>query len=239
MEIIFGSAIALGLLGSMHCIGMCGPIALALPIGGYTASGKWLGSILYNFGRAFTYAIIGALFGLIGQSFSLAGWQQYLSILLGTLLVVSVLLPKKQLQKFKITSRMHTAVIFLKSKMGRLIKKKSYSSLFTLGLLNGLLPCGLVYVAVAAALATGNVIEGSVFMFLFGLGTIPAMLSMMFLGNVISINFRAKIKQAFPVIMIFMGLLFILRGMNLGIPYISPQVAQEDCTIVTCCKKIK
>ena len=234
---IFWTAIALGFLGSFHCVGMCGPIALALPLNQNSILTKISGVLLYNLGRMFTYALFGGLFGLVGQSFVIAGYQQALSITLGVAILIMVLLPNQLANRFRITANIYSFIGKIKQQLGILFKKKSYPSLFFIGTLNGLLPCGLVYLGIAGAIATGSSLQGSVFMAVFGLGTFPAMIVLSLLGNSISINFRSKIRKAMPVFIVGMALLLILRGMNLGIPYVSPQMSATKPECHKCCHK--
>ncbi|MGZ4043606.1 MAG: sulfite exporter TauE/SafE family protein, partial [Bacteroidia bacterium] len=96
------AAISLGLLGSFHCIGMCGPIALALPVHQATVFRKVVAILLYNSGRIITYSLLGLLFGIIGQGFAVFGLQQVLSVSLGTLILLSIILPKKFVSRFSV-----------------------------------------------------------------------------------------------------------------------------------------
>ena len=222
------SAFLIGLFGSFHCIGMCGPIALALPIQQDDRLALVSGRVLYNVGRAITYAFIGLVFGLLGQSLSLAGFQQSISIIAGVLILLMVLLPSKYSQKLYLLKPAYGFTNFLKKKFGILLKRKSIASIFFIGLLNGFLPCGLVYIAVAGALASGGFFEGAAYMFIFGIGTLPIMLAVSLAGNFISLNVRKRVNKLIPAFMIVLACLFILRGMNLGIPYISPQLQQTE-----------
>lgn len=230
-------ALTLGFLGSFHCVGMCGPIALALPLNRSSFFSKFFGALLYNFGRALTYALMGGLFGLIGQSLVLAGYQKALSITLGVAILLMVLLPSSVVTRFRITSFIYSYIGTVKQKLAILFQRSSYSSLFFIGTLNGLLPCGLVYLGIAGAIATGNSLQGSFFMFLFGLGTIPAMLSLTLLSSSISLNFRNKIRKAVPIFVVLMAVLLILRGLNLGIPYVSPVMSSTVPECSKCCHK--
>ena len=224
------SAFLIGLFGSFHCIGMCGPIALALPIQNNNRLNLIVGRLLYNIGRAITYAAIGLVFGLVGQSLSLAGLQQSVSIIAGVLILLMVLLPSKISQKIYLLKPAYGFSNFLKRKFGTLLRKKSVASTFLIGLLNGFLPCGLVYIAVAGAIATGSFLDGAAYMFVFGIGTLPIMLTVSLAGNFIGLNVRKRINKLIPAFMIVLAFLFILRGMNLGIPYISPQLQQTEIT---------
>jgi sulfite exporter TauE/SafE len=228
------SALVLGLVGSLHCIGMCGPIALALPVNKERWDFRVYGTILYNIGRAITYGILGILFGLIGKGLSLGGLQQWASIAIGAVMILSVMFPVV-FRKINIEKATYSMVSRMKKIFGRMFSIRSFASLFTIGLLNGFLPCGLVYMALAGAIVSAEVVSGMIYMMVFGLGTIPVMLSLTLLGNIVSIRFRNKIRKVIPIIIVLIGILFILRGMNLGIKYISPKISQEEPTKMECC----
>lgn len=229
------TAFVIGILGSLHCVGMCGPIALAIPVNGNGLAGKIRGGLSYNIGRITTYTIGGIMFGLLGEGLVIAGWQRTLTIAVGASMILFVLIPYLFKSKRKSGSRTSKWVGKLKTGMGAFLKKKSLSGIFTLGLLNGLLPCGLVYLAIAGAIATGGALDGGLYMLLFGLGTIPSMFSMYFLGHSMSITWRNRIRAYVPVFAILLGSLFILRGLNLGIPYLSPEMSSEKPEVHNCC----
>jgi uncharacterized protein len=216
------SALVLGLMGSFHCAGMCGPIAIALPLHGNTIPQKIFGGILYNSGRTLTYGIMGALFGLLGQGMKMMGFQQVISIVMGSIMIISVLFPSIFKNQYRLDKSAFSFVARLKTKLGKLFTVRSFSSLFLIGLLNGLLPCGLVYMAIAGAIGTGEVVLGSLYMIAFGLGTIPMMLAISLAGNMMSMAIRKKINKLIPVLIVLVGVFFILRGLSLGIPFLSP-----------------
>lgn len=218
------SAFVIGLFGSLHCIGMCGPIAFALPVAQQTNVTFLTGRLLYNFGRVITYAFMGILFGLLGGKVMMVGLQQSLSIVLGLIIIVYVILPQKYKTKILLSSAIVSVTGPLKKSIGSLFKKGTVTSLFFIGLLNGFLPCGFVYIGLAGAAATGDAVSGGMFMFLFGLGTVPIMFIASYFGKVISIDIRKKLLKAVPVFALVIAVVFILRGMNLGIPYISPRL---------------
>lgn len=229
------SALIFGLLGSFHCVGMCGPIAFLLPVD-HKNNVRKLGQIfLYHFGRLSSYAIIGLLFGLLGKSFSLFGLQQQLSIMVGAIMILVILLPYKKFSKYNGSKPIFKIVSKVKSNLGKQLKRKSPDTFYTIGFLNGFLPCGLVYMAVFGAIASGTALEGSLYMAVFGLGTIPLMTTAIYLGNFINLNIRSKIRKAVPVFVILIGLLFILRGMGLGIPYLSPLEITPEITATQSC----
>ncbi len=217
-----------GLVGSVHCVGMCGPIVLALPVVGESQFKILLGRVLYNLGRAVTYALMGALFGLFGNRLVLFGVQQNLSIILGAIILVYVITPRKTKTKISGTKIYVAITTFIKTNFALLILKRNNTSLFTIGLLNGLLPCGFVYVGIAGALSTGSALNGALYMALFGLGTFPIMFAAAMLGKSININLRKRIGKLIPALTVILALLFILRGLNLGIPYLSPKFAAQS-----------
>lgn len=216
------SALIFGLLGSFHCIGMCGPIAFLLPLDRDRKWRKFLQIFLYHTGRLFSYSIIGLSFGIAGRGFSLFGLQQQLSIIVGSIMIILVLLPKKKLGRFNPENLNFKIVRDLKNYLGKELKKKNPDTYFTVGFLNGFLPCGLVYMAVFGAVSGGSAIYGSLYMIIFGLGTIPLMTSAIWLGNTISVKNRSYIRKLIPICIAMMAVLFILRGLGLGISYLSP-----------------
>ncbi len=224
------SALLLGLLGSFHCIGMCGPIAFMLPVQRENSFKKVLQVSMYHFGRLVTYSLIGLVFGLVGKSLYIFGVQQQLSIAIGILMIVAVLIPYQTFNKYNFSKPLYQFISKIKSALGKALKKKSPDTFLTIGFLNGFLPCGLVYMAVFAAIATGSALQGSLYMFLFGLGTIPLMTTAIYFSRFLSGVIRKKIQKAIPVFVIIIGLLFVLRGLGLGIPYISPTPVSDMTT---------
>lgn len=227
MSPIIFSALAVGFFGSAHCIGMCGPIAIALPVPNSGAFNFIAGRVLYNIGRIFTYSFLGALFGLLSSRIVIAGFQQFVTIFLGVIILLVVLTPFKY--KAKVTQHKLVQKISapIKSGIGELFKQGTASSMFLIGVLNGFLPCGLVYIAIAGAIASGDAVSGMLYMILFGLGTFPAMFAATIFGKFINLNLRRKLTKAVPVFAIVLAVLFILRGMALGIPYISPKISVQ------------
>lgn len=217
------TALVMGGIGSLHCVGMCGPLALSLPVVATNNAGKMLYTLLYNLGRVVTYAALGAVLGIIGASFALVGFQQGLSIIAGSLIIIYLLWPRN---KFMLAgnSRLQTFFASLRNNLGKLFTQKKYHSVFFIGLLNGLLPCGLVYMAIAAAVSTASVVNSSLFMAAFGLGTLPLMWSLSFFGSYITVQRRLTIRKAYPYLMFAMACLLIVRGLGLGIPYLSPDI---------------
>lgn len=236
----FITPLTIGLIGSFHCIGMCGPIVVALPLKKHTIASKISGALLYNSGRVVTYASLGVLFGLLGKGIHLAGFQQWTSILLGAAMIVSVVFPFVFREKITIGALFSGFASRLIVRLRKLFTDRSYFSLLMIGLLNGLLPCGLVYVAIAGAINAGTLVSGAVFMALFGIGTIPLLLTATLASDAIGQRIRAKMQRVVPYFVVLLGVLFILRGMSLGIPYVSPTseklAPKEVIEKGNCCK---
>lgn len=212
------TALLLGLAGSLHCAGMCGPLALALPAGGGGRARFLAGRLAYNGGRLVTYGALGAVLGLAGRSLALAGVQRGVSVAAGLLLIAGVwLLPRAggAGSAFRIVGG-------LKRALAGLLRRPGLPSLGLLGLLNGLLPCGLVYAAGAASLAAGGAGAGALYMVVFGLGTVPMMLALGLGGRALPVTWRLRLTAAVPAVVCVVGGLLVLRGLALGIPWLSP-----------------
>lgn len=219
----FISPLVIGLLGSLHCLGMCGPIAVALPLRESSWATRVVSGLLYNAGRTVTYGIMGLLFGLLGLGLHIWGIQQWVSLGMGTLMILSVAFPVL-FSENRFSGWYDRFFGKIKGLFGRFFGQRTYYSVSMIGLLNGLLPCGLVYIALAGALMTKTPVEGAFYMILFGLGTIPALLALSLLGNAFGSILRKRMQGVIPFLILLIGVLFVLRGMNLGIPFISPKM---------------
>lgn len=224
----------LGAAGSLHCMGMCGPLSMALPVHHFSRSGKLLALLLYQTGRILTYAMIGLLFGLAGRTLYIAGYQQWFSVIMGSLVLLLALLYFVQKRNIRVPllSKMYMGVQQL---IIRVLKSStSTGSFFLLGLANGLLPCGMVYIALATSLSFSSVTESTGFMASFGAGTLPAMMMVGYAGVMIRPELRAGFRRLVPVFVSLMGVLLILRGLNLGIPFISPELPHAPGDALNC-----
>jgi sulfite exporter TauE/SafE len=177
---------------------------------------------MYHFGRLLAYCLIGLVFGFLGKSLYIFGIQQQLSIIIGILMILVVILPHNTIGKYNLSKPLYNLISKVKSSLGKALKKKTADTFLTIGFLNGFLPCGLVYMAVFGSIATGSLVEGSLYMVIFGLGTIPLMTSAIYLGKFLNSTIKQRIQKAIPVFVVLIGVLFILRGLGLGIPYLSP-----------------
>ncbi|AYN03281.1 MULTISPECIES: sulfite exporter TauE/SafE family protein [unclassified Flavobacterium] len=216
------SAFIFGLISSFHCIGMCGPIAMMLPVDKQIGVKKATQVTVYHLGRLFAYGTIGLVFGLLGKGFFLAGIQQKISIVIGVIMIIVVLTPERIFAQYNFSKPVYKLISKIKTNLGKHFRSKSYKSLFIIGVLNGFLPCGMVYVALFGAIAMQSAELGVLYMILFGLGTVPLMTSVVYFNSFISQSTRNKFQKAIPYVAVIIGVLFILRGLGLGIPYLSP-----------------
>lgn len=223
-------AFFMGLLGSLHCAAMCGPLVLALPSSGVSQRKALLNKLVYHIGRLMTYVLLGLLIASVGNAISFRGWQQGVSVGTGLLLLLAGV--------FMFAGKYSTYLIQQQQRiLAPLIKRMGYwlfrpgGNLFA-GMINGLLPCGMVYMALAGALSANSVWNGGFFMLFFGLGTLPMMLSIAVFGNFVRRYFRFNMATWLPAMFVLMGCWFLLRGANLDIPYLSPLIYPEGA--ITC-----
>ncbi|MFB6248078.1 MAG: sulfite exporter TauE/SafE family protein [Salinibacter sp.] len=210
------AGLAFGVLGSVHCVGMCGPLALSLP-GADRLPGRFLlDRLLYNAGRVVTYALLGGLVGLAGRVVSLAGFQQVLSIGIGAAMVLVAVVPWVGRQVRRLEQPPSALLRRVTTPMSALYRSGGPAAMLLIGLLNGLLPCGFVYAALATAVTAGDPLASMAFMAAFGLGTGPAMLGVSLLGRLASTTWRTRLQRWMPVGLAAVGLLLIVRGLALG-----------------------
>ncbi len=231
------SAIILGLMGSLHCVGMCGPIAFMLPVDRTNNFKKGFQILIYHFGRLMAYGTIGLVFGLLGKGLYIFGIQQKLSVIIGILMIIVVMIPSKKLNRYNFSKPIFKIISKVKSRLGKELQKKKPDTFLTIGFLNGFLPCGLVYMALFGAIAMGNAWEGSLYMLLFGLGTVPLMTTTIYFSGILKGSAKQRIQKLIPVFIVVIGLLFILRGLGLGIPYVSPKPVTEVVSAQMECKQ--
>lgn len=223
-------AFFMGLFGSVHCAFMCGPLVLALPAAGKSGWMVVVNRVIYQVGRILTYAVLGLILGYIGNSIAVKGWQQAISLITGGFLILMGL--------FNLFSRHFPGVIRRQQQiMQPVIRKMGFwlykpGGSWMAGVLNGLLPCGMVYMALAAALNADTVLGGAWFMIFFGLGTFPMMIGIALLGSVVKGRLHFNMSRWLPVMLLIMGLWFLLRGANLDIPMLSPLIYPEGA--ITC-----
>lgn len=216
------SALFFGLVSSLHCIGMCGPIAMMLPVDKNNSAKKVIQIMIYHMGRLTSYASLGLIFGILGKGFYMAGIQQQLSIVVGLLMIIIAIVPERVFMKYNFSKPVYKLISKVKTSLGSQFKRKTPDALFTIGVLNGFLPCGLVYAALFGAIAMSSLTLSISYMLLYGLGTIPMMSFVVLISNIFSISLRTKMQKLIPVVAVFIGILFIIRGLGLDIAYLSP-----------------
>lgn len=225
----------LGFMGSLHCLGMCGPIAFMLPVDRKNHLKGTIQLGAYHLGRIIAYTAIGLLFGILGKGLGLFGMQQKLSVVIGLLMILAVLLPLNHKFGHRLLQPVFRLVSGIKTRLGKELGKRGPDTFLTIGFLNGLLPCGLVYMAVLGSLALGEPMQGALFMTAFGMGTIPLMSSAVYLGNFAKTSLRQRVRRMIPAVVIFVGILFILRGLGLGVPFLSPAPEMQHGTMAVEC----
>lgn len=223
-EAIIISAAMLGFAGSLHCVGMCGPIALSVPAASGSGVSRMGGLFTYFLGKTITYIVLGMLFGLLGQQLVLAGFQQALSLVLGIAMLLFALVTIFKPALFHYNQLTVLIGNKLAPIMGSFVGRRTYASSLVLGMLNGLLPCGLVYVAISAATATGSMMHAAAFMGVFGVATMPLMLSLVLFTAQLGLGYRNQVRKWLPAFTAIVAVLLILRGLDLGIPYVSPHL---------------
>ncbi|MCX6180788.1 MAG: sulfite exporter TauE/SafE family protein [Bacteroidetes bacterium] len=224
------TAILLGLASSLHCVGMCGPIVMSIPFLHFKKN-KYFAMAIYHTGRLFVYALLGIFSGSVGALMSLVGFEQWMSIIAGAFLVLIFFIPKiKNAMEKKLASPVNK----IQTSLGKYLFQPTYSSVTLMGMLNGILPCGMVYAALVAATAAGSTGESMLYMVFFGVGTLPLLLACTIGFSALGTQFKNQFRKWAPYGTLVIGLLFILRGLNLGVPYVSPHFEEKTKTM-NCC----
>jgi sulfite exporter TauE/SafE len=227
------SGFTLGAAGSLHCIGMCGPLSLALPTRDQSPISKFFSLLSYQLGRLLTYSMLGLLIGLARRSIHITGYQQAFSIILGAMIlcVAVMYVARKRMVHLKAFDRFYS---FTRGLVNRTLRAANGPTGFLLmGMANGLLPCGMIYIALLTTLSLSGPVESVSFMAMFGLGTLPAMMIIGYLGMKLNWSWRSRLRSMLPVIIALTGVVLVLRGLNLGIPYISPAFGQHK-EVINC-----
>ncbi len=226
-------ALLMGFTGSLHCAGMCGPIVWIMPFQMFSGIRKFIAVALYHTGRISVYALLAVVLHSFRNLFD-PKIQQYISITLGSMLLVAGIL------SFFSNRSLHVNLPwgdFVKKQLGNVIGKPRLGAITAAGILNGLLPCGLVYMALSASMTLTTTTQAVGLIYFFGIGTLPMLVSISLLKNKISFLRGSHIKKFVPIVVFAFGCLFVLRGMNLGIPYLSPKVVVSTSGIHSCCHK--
>lgn len=236
MDILLVSAFFIGLTSNLHCLGMCGPISTIIPV---NRKNNWTilaGLSEYNLGRILTYSILGATSGIIGFTIQTYQTLQILSIGAGIILIIYAWNKRYNFIRVNNPTQKMTSRIVQKY-MGLILNSKSNFKLFLFGMVNGILPCGMVYIALINATIIGDPWFSAIAMFVFGIGTLPVMLIANFFIKKMNWKSNPKWNKIIPYLISVLGLLIILRGLNLGIPYLSPKI--DKTTVINESNKIK
>jgi len=228
---MYWTAFLLGLAGSLHCVAMCGPLMLALPLSSSARWGAMGQTLVYQVGRIAMYMVLGLLFGLLGKGVALAGFQQALSVVAGAMLLFAAFFAVEWERAARAVPGMYRLTRWVQQRIGFLLRSRSIGATFGVGLLNGLLPCGLVYAAVAGAISMAGGWQGGLFMALFGLGTLPLLLVLIGTGQRFGPVWRRRFQMVQPVLLAVAGLLLLSRGMHLDLSLFESAVppAGADC----------
>ncbi|AWA31524.1 hypothetical protein HYN48_13020 [Flavobacterium magnum] len=230
------AATLLGVISSLHCVAMCGPIAMMLPLARNNPRRKAIQLVAYHAGRISTYAVLGFLFGAFGRALSLSAIQQYVAIFSGLMMVTIALLPQRSFGKIGLVLAAYKATSGSKGFLLKHFNKQSLTAIFLIGLLNGFLPCAMVYAALFGALSTQSLISGMAFMALFGLGTVPLMGTVTYLHQFLTLPWRNRLQRVIPAALVCIGILLVLRGMLLDICHVSPSGLSLFIKAVPNCK---
>lgn len=237
MIAIAATGFLLGIAGSMHCAGMCGPLVMALPVHSDARVGRILDRIVYNVARVATYGAMGALVGFGAGAFDLVGYGRIASLVAGALMVITAVAQLLWHMNILPTAWVHRRITPLRSAALSAAKDRPRSGMVLLGVVNGLLPCGLITSALVGSAVGGDVLSGAVFMMSFGLGTAPMILALSFGASELRQRLGLRLGLVLPLIAILVGGLVMLRGMALGIPYVSPSHATHHSQAACCAER--
>jgi len=208
------SAFLLGILGSLHCVGMCSPLALALPYARQQRLLMLSQTLKYNFARALTYSIQGGLLGFLGKGILWAGLQQILSVSLGVIFMAIAIYSFNLRNALTLNSPFRKWIPTIQPILGRMLKAKA--SHFWVGVANGLLPCGLVYWALATSVLMFNPLKGAAFMFFFGIGTMPLMIAAVLGSQYLNRRTLSHLYKILPAYQLLLGFVLIVRGLEVN-----------------------
>lgn len=209
MSVYYTTAFLLGLAGSLHCVGMCSPLTMAVT---RISRPALISKVLYNGGRIFTYTIMGALAGILGGLFDFLALQKVFSITVGTGLIIFGISGSRSFHIPLLSPLMVRINQLIKKSFSSLSKKGTRFTVLTLGLANGLLPCGLTYMALAYSMTATDSVQGAICMLLFGAGTLPAMLGLPLGLTALARRLSLNLPRINAAILILVGLLLVSRN---------------------------
>ncbi len=227
------SIIVIAFLGSFsHCVGMCGGIIIAYSSTkieeGWNKPKQALAHLLYSLGRVTTYVILGAMFGFLGGVAMFNNMANgLLLILAGIFMILTGLSLSGKIKFLTLIEHSMSSASWYRKLFRELLQTKTLYSFFILGMINGLLPCGLVYFFAVTSASTGSAIYGALVMFIFGISTIPALFSLgFFVGLYKNSSLRDLIIKIASISVIIFGIYTIKNGYE----YIKyPQKSISQC----------
>lgn len=225
-------AMTMGLFSSLHCVGMCGPLAMASPVLRGGMGSVIVSRLIYHAGRIAIYALIGLVVGITGETLRISGLHSHVSVLTG--IFVLGFFAARHLGLRYADQKVYSVFLRLKKPFQHLIRRRTPASLFLLGILNGLLPCVMVYLAAGTALVLGKTWTSLGFMVVFGLGTTPLLwLASEGFRNIMG-RLKINVDYVYSTLSLITGLLLILRGLHLGVPWLSPDLMHWAGHAETC-----
>lgn len=204
---IYWTALVMGLAGSLHCVGMCSPLSMAVTSQRPFISNK----ILYNLGRILTYGLLGAVAATFGSVISLGPFRDVISFATGGFFLLMGLGGISGIKIPLVTSLINRMTIWLKGSFSYWLQKKSRSAVVLLGILNGLLPCGLTYIAMTYCFILPGMQEGFLFMVAFGFGTWPVMFGLPWIVSLTTQRSSFNFNRARTFAFVLVGVLLIAR----------------------------
>lgn len=222
------TALMLGLAGSLHCLGMCSPLAMAVT---NFRRPFFINRVLYNIGRLLSYGILGVMVTAFGSLFQFSAYQNLLSIVLGASLVIMGIAGISSIQIPFITKGLAQGTGFIKTLFSKFLSKKTWSSMAFMGMLNGLLPCGLTYIALTYCVTLSDISQGFLFMIVFGSGTLPVMLGLTSIVQSLINRYHLDLRKLTTTVMIVLGVLLISRGY-----YVSNHTLSHDTSEIVICR---
>lgn len=220
------TAFLTGLISSVHCVGMCGPLVAALPLGRLPQQKRWRAVGLYHVGRLATYSGLGMLAGTLSLGLYLLNWQRPLAIGGGLLLLVSFIGRSGLPGRFRWPWLTNQVTNLFR----RTLCQPGWPGFVGLGVLNGLLPCGFTYLALAGTLATTTPLMGAAYMLLFGVGTLPALLGINLVAGWVTVVGQKRLNRFLSVATLIVALLLIGRGLA---PY---QLSIRPADVIPLCR---
>lgn len=224
------TAFVLGLGGSLHCLGMCGPLILMMPFKSGENSSTALNLTVYFVSKSVLYGVIGLVIGLFGLGIRGIMGQYLLSLVAGSFILGVTLWPVLN-RWLALPSKLHLKMV---DWYNRLNTRPRWYYFIVLGVFNALLPCVMIWVAAGASAVTADPVKGFLFMSIFGLGTAPALIAAFLSQSIIKRKLRLGLQRTSKIIAFVLGIVLLMRGLNLNIPHSHSPVMNQVSKLITC-----